>query len=226
MIRALLLAIGQLPEPAVFGVVLKSVVATVLLAAGLVAGIGWLLYESTLFQQTWLDSTVDVLGGLGAAVLAWLLFPGFVVAISGLFLERVAKAVERRHYRHLPPPRDVPLSQEIASGVKFIAITVGLNLLILPLLFVFPVYLAAFYLLNGYLLGREYFEMVAMRRIDTEERRRMQSRRRLGLFSAGIIIAFLSTLPFVNLLVPVLATAFMVHLFEGFRGGLPLPAHA
>src|SRR5690606_4741546 len=74
-----------------------------------------------------------------------------------------------------------------------------------------------FYGLNGYLLGREYFEAVALRRLD-EGRTRVLRRARGGqVFLAGVVIAVLMTVPLVNLVAPVIATAFMVHLFEGMR---------
>ena len=99
--------------------------------------------------------------------------------------------------------------------------TLGLNLLALPLylllLFVPPFNLFVFYLLNGYLLGREYFELVAARRLDTAGVRRLRRAYRGRLLLAGAVIAFLLTVPIVNLVTPIIATGFMLHVFEGLR---------
>src|SRR3546814_18922147 len=74
-----------------------------------------------------------------------------------------------------------------------------------------------FYLLNGYLLGREYFEMVAVRRLDLAGAKRLRRDFRGRVVLAGAVIAFLLTIPLVNLVTPMIATAFMLHVFEGLR---------
>ena len=71
--------------------------------------------------------------------------------------------------------------------------------------------------MNGYLLSREYFELVALRRIGPVEARALRKAHRGRLFVAGVIITLLLTVPGVNLLAPVVATAAMVHLFEDCR---------
>jgi uncharacterized protein involved in cysteine biosynthesis len=78
-----------------------------------------------------------------------------------------------------------------------------------------------FYALNGYLLGREYFELVALRHLPAPAAAQLRRRHRVKLFWGGVTIAFLSSLPVVNLLVPVIATAFMVHVFEQLSKGMP-----
>ena len=74
-----------------------------------------------------------------------------------------------------------------------------------------------FYALNGYLLGREYFEFAAVRRLDPKNGRTLRRRYRIRVFVCGIAIAVLMTIPFVNWLMPVVAAAYMVHVFEGVR---------
>ena len=74
-----------------------------------------------------------------------------------------------------------------------------------------------FYLVNGYLLGREYFEMVGVRRLPVADVTSLRKAHSLSVLMTGIAIAFLLTIPVVNLLMPVVATAAMVHLFEKWR---------
>jgi uncharacterized protein involved in cysteine biosynthesis len=96
---------------------------------------------------------------------------------------------------------------------RLMVVTVVLNLLALPLyVFVPGVNFFVFLGLNGYLLGRQYFEVVALRRLDMAATR--TARRRFGgrVFAGGVVIAGLFAVPFVNLLAPVIAIAFMVHL--------------
>ena len=107
--------------------------------------------------------------------------------------------------------------EAIRVGVSFVVVSLFLNLLALPLYLIPGVNAFVFYLLNGYLLGREYFELVAQRRMEPAEMTALRRRGRLRWIMAGVVIAVLFTIPIVNLAVPILATAFMVHLFEGAR---------
>jgi CysZ protein len=220
MIKALTRAISQLSDPAISRVVWRSVVGAILGFLTL-AGMVWiLLFQTRLTDYAWLDSTIDVLGGLAVFGLAYLFFPAVVAAISGLLLERVANAVERRYYPGLPPAHGQGLWTEIFGALRFLVVVVTLNLLVLPAYLIPGVNLMIFYVLNGYLLSREYFELVALRRMTPQSARIMRKAHTAKLFAAGVIVAFFSTIPLVNLLVPVVATAFMVHIFQGLTGNL------
>jgi uncharacterized protein involved in cysteine biosynthesis len=74
-----------------------------------------------------------------------------------------------------------------------------------------------FYALNGYLFGREYYEIVALRRLDEKRAGDLRRRNSGRIFLAGVVIAFMLTVPLLNLIAPVIATAFMVHIFETIR---------
>jgi CysZ protein len=221
MISAFAKALAQLGDPA-----FRRPIAWSLALAALVFAVLWLivwfvLTHTAITDLRWIDMTVDVLGGLAAVVLTFILFPGVVAAILSLFADRIIAAVEARYYPHLPPPREPPLVEQALIALRFLAMVVVLNIMALPLYLVPVVNALVFYGLNGYLLGREYFEMVAPRRLDSESRRGLWRRRRLGFVLAGVAFAFLSTLPLVNLLAPVLAAAAMTHLVESYRRDLP-----
>ena len=103
-------------------------------------------------------------------------------------------------------------------ALNFALVSIGLNLLALPIYFLLPVInLLVFYALNGYLLGRASFELVALRRLDESSVRALRRSYQGSIFLSGAMIAFLTTVPLANLAVPVVATAFMVHLFESLR---------
>ncbi|MGB8275268.1 MAG: EI24 domain-containing protein [Alphaproteobacteria bacterium] len=222
MLSALIKAFGQLSDRATRRLAWRSLVVTAALFAVLLVLVAWALSHSHFFALPALDWAVDVLGGFAALVVSLLLFPGVALLILSFFLEDVAGLVEARHYPDLPPPRRQPLAEVTWAAVKFAAVTVALNLLALPLygilMFVPPFGAVLFYGLNGYLLGREYFELVALRRIDARQAAALRQAALGRLILAGAVIAFLSSLPFANLLTPVVATAFMVHIFEGLRG--------
>jgi len=180
---------------------------------------GWGLWE-------WLLSLilviVDFMIGLGVLLVLTILFPVVATLIVGFFLEDVVAAVETRHYPNEPAARPQPISEVVGSTARFALVVIGLNLLCLPLylilLFVPPLNLVLYYMLNGYLVSREYFELVALRRMGPPAALQMRRLNKGKVLFAGIIITFLLTIPIVNLLTPVIATAFMVHVFHSLPG--------
>jgi uncharacterized protein involved in cysteine biosynthesis len=216
MLRALLLAFDQLGDPAVRRVLWIGIGGSIAALAALIVGIAVLLGSVELVAIPWLDTAIDWLGGAAAVLLAVLFFPAVVGLITGLLLDRVARAVEARHYPGLAPARDQGLAEEIGTAARFFVVLVVANLLGLVTVYFIPILNAvAFLAINGYLLGREYWELVAQRRLsraDATELRRAHGPRVLG---AGVLLALMLSIPVVNLLVPVVGTAFMVHIFQG-----------
>lgn len=217
MLSAFLKAVAQLNDPATRRVVWRSVGAAIAVFAGLGLGIGYLLSATAFFTLPWLELVADMLGGLATVVVTWLLFPAVISAVIAFFLEDIAGAVEARHYPGLPAARGPSVFQILWPTARFLGMVVLLNLLILPFIIIAPVFPFVFYSVNGYLLGREYFELVALRRMAPQDIRALRKARRGRLFATGVVIAFLLTVPVVNLLAPIIATAVMVHLFEAWR---------
>ena len=234
MVSALAKAFGQISDPAFRRVFALSVLAALIVFALLwvLAWFGldwagaaladWLAgQEPGGFWAELFEWVFGAAGLVGVLVVSFFLFPAVMVLALSLLLEDIARAVERRHYPELPPAREQPLGEAALGALRFVGVTLLLNLLALPfyllLLFVPPLNLFVFYLLNGYLLGREYFELVAARRFDAAGVKRLRRAHRGRLMLAGVVIAFLLTLPIVNLLTPIVATGFMLHVFEGVR---------
>jgi uncharacterized protein involved in cysteine biosynthesis len=107
-------------------------------------------------------------------------------------------------------------------GLRFTLVALAVNIALLPvylaLLFFPPFYGVVFYAINGYLLGRQYFELAALRRLPADEVRRAWRANRGWLVIGGIVVALLLSVPVINLLAPIVGTAFMVHLFHLRRG--------
>ena len=214
MLKPLFKAIAQLSDPRVRGVVWKSIGSALVVFVALWLGLGFALAETQLFSWGWLEAAIDLLGGLAALVLTFILFPAVASVVMGFFVEEVAEAVETRHYPQLGAPRKAALSEIVLTTVKFALVTIALNIIVLPLYLIPVVNLFVFYLLNGYLLSREYFELAALRRADATGVAILRRRYKNRLLLIGIVIAFLMTVPVVNLLAPVIATATMVHVFQ------------
>jgi CysZ protein len=217
MIRALMMAFGQIGDPAFLRVILLCILISLLVFTGLVTAASWLLLQLSLTEIGWLDLVIDLLGSVGAVFIAWLLLPGLMAALCGMMTDPVVRSAEIRHYSWLPPPRAVPLLQGLWEGLRFAGLILTVNLLALPLYLVPVVNLVLFYLVNGYLLGRELFGQIAARRLEPLQARGLARARSGTILAAGLVLAFLSTLPLLNLVMPVIGAVFMLHIFEGMR---------
>jgi uncharacterized protein involved in cysteine biosynthesis len=214
MHKALARAFAQLFLAPIRGVLVLCLIASVTLLVILCALI-WVLLYALPFHLVWLHWTVEVLGGFAVVGLAWVLFPGIAGLVVSLFLDRVAGAVEARYYPGLATPRRQGFGELLLGGLRFAGISILLNLLALPIyLFVPALNLLVFLLLNGYLLSREYFELVALRRAGPVDATRLRKAHPAQMMLMGMVFAFLLTVPIVNLIAPVFATAAMVHLFR------------
>ena len=218
MLTSISRTLGQLGDPKLRSILLISVLGTLALIVGLAFGAVWLIDQLGQTGIGWVDAILPWLAGIGTFVLALLAFPGTVQVLSGLFLDRVAEIVEARHYTDLPPARPQSLSETMLESVLFALVSIGLNLLALPLYLLLPGFnLLLFYGLNGYLLGREYAELVATRRMTPDEIQQFRLANRGRLFLCGVVIAAVTTVPLLNLATPVLATAFALHEHQRLR---------
>ena len=214
MITALLRAILQLSDPALRRVIWFSVSVTGLGFAALAVATSKGLAGVHVTGILWLDAILDVLGGIAVLVPLVLLMPVALPAVSSLFLDDVVAAVERRHYPSAPPPRLQTLAELAGTTARFLAVSATLNLLVLPLYLIPGMNLIVFLVLNGILLGRNTLEQVAGLHLTPSAVRTLRQRHRTRVFLAGTVISGLTTVPAVNLIVPVIATAFMVHIFH------------
>jgi len=136
-------------------------------------------------------------------------------AFTGLFLDDVADAVERRHHHHLPPAPRAGLRAMLVDSVQYFGLLIGLNLLgMITFALSGGLGIAVFWALNGFLLAREYFTLIARRRLGEGTVARLRRDWRFTLWGAGVVLAVLLSVPFVNLVVPVLGVAAFTHLFH------------
>ncbi len=217
LLAAFAKAFAQLTDSDTRRVIWISIALAIVIFIALWALVGYILIGTTLFQIGWLETAIDLLGGLAALVVTWILFPAVLSACIGLFLDRIVDVVERKYYPMLPTVRHVPVREVVVNTTRFLGVMIVCNLVILVFL-PFPIFFPfVFYAVNGYLLGREYFELVALRRADIAEVRALRDVYRERLFVAGVLVAFLLTVPIVNLVAPIVGAAAMVHLFVAWR---------
>ncbi|WP_025897584.1 EI24 domain-containing protein [Sneathiella glossodoripedis] len=214
MLSAISKSIAQLSDPAFRSVIIKSLIAAVV--AQIIAFI--VIFQLTgLIPPTdweWVNSVIEVLSGIGAFVIALLLFPLAMSAVIGVLLDDIADAVEAKHYPQDTPSRDIPLWSSVYDAVKFFGVIILLNLLVLPLYLIPVINIFIYYLLNGYLLSREFFQQVAVRHHEMRVVSKLRKIGNMEIFLTGVAIAFFMTIPILNLIVPIIATATMVHLYK------------
>ena len=216
-------ALGQLGDTRFRKVLLKGLGLTV----GLLIAITWGMTTLVGFLVPDVMSLpfvgeISFVGGLamGIAALVMIILSAVLMVpvaavFTGLFLDEVADAVEARHYPHLAPNAEQPLTEAIRESLGFFGVIVGVNLVALILFFfVGPFAPILFWVVNGYLLGREYFVMAAMRRMERKEANALRSRNNIQIWIAGIFMAIPLSIPIVNLLVPILGAATFTHMFH------------
>lgn len=223
MLRALSLAVGQLFDRRILGVLGWCALLSLLSLVALWWLLAWLLAFVPVDSEPW-RTVLDWSGTAAGLVAAWFLFPVATSAFVGLFLDRVARIVEATHYPELPRAVGLPWHQALLGALQFFGLMLAANVLLLLLWFFPPAYAVGFFVVNGLLLGREYYDLVAQRRLDLVAARTLRRRHASELLLTGAGITFLLTVPFVNLVAPVFATAAMVHRFEYWRRREPAQA--
>jgi len=214
MLAAALDAFREMFTPPFRAVLIKCLAFTIGLLALLVIAIEW-TFSHFVQWPDWIETAIQWLGGLALVVGSIFLIPPVTSLMAGLYLDDIAAQVERSDFPGDPPGREQPTLQAIGAGLKFFVVVLVVNLIALFLLLVPGVNLIAFYAGNAYLLGREYFEMVAMRHLPPAEARQLRKANRGAVTLSGLVIAGLASVPILNLLTPLFATAFMVRVYKG-----------
>lgn len=224
ILTAFFTALGQISDPRFRRVLFMGLALTVALliaaTSGFVWFIGWLTADSVdvpwIGTITWLDDVITWGSFFLFLGLSTFLMIPVASAITSMFLDEVADAVEERHYRHLPPADNVPVWDQVIDTVNFLGVLIAANILAL-ILYVFftPAAPFIFWGLNGFLLGREYFTLAAIRRVGRARAKELR-RAHLGtIWLAGTLMAIPLTIPFVNLLIPIIGAATFTHIYHG-----------
>ncbi|MBN9218230.1 MAG: sulfate transporter family protein [Mesorhizobium sp.] len=195
-----------------------TLLALVALWLGLTSLVEWLALPWLQALLPGIPAWAGWLGGIVAAIaLAFgmaLLVAPVTAVIAGLFLDDVAEVVERTDYPRDPVGRALPALRSLVLAIRFFGVVILGNIVALLLLLVPGINIAAFFVVNGYLLGREFFEFAAMRFRPEEEAKALRRQHAGTVFLAGLVIAAFLAVPLLNLLTPLFAAAMMVHLHK------------
>ncbi|WP_151718687.1 EI24 domain-containing protein [Gemmobacter serpentinus] len=235
MFQDFLKALGQLGDARFLRVVALGLGLSLALLVGVYAGmlavIEWLVPASV--EIPWVGSVggLDTLVSIGSLALmiglsVFLMIP-VAALFSGLFLEDVAQAVEDVHYPGLPAVTPLKLADTLIDALNLFGLLVAANALALIVyIFAGPFSPLVFWAVNGLLLGREYFMLVAMRRLGREGAKALRARHAGQIWLAGTLMAAPLSIPLVNLLIPVLGVATFTHMFHRLNAAAQIPANA
>ena len=219
MIQDAVDAFAQIFTPPFRAVLIKSLALTLAILIIAWFGLDRLLVSFVGFGPSWLSTILAILAGLGLFVgLAFLVAP-ITSLTAGFFLDEIALVVEREINPSGPLGQPVPFGAAALYALRFAGLSILVNLVALALLLAPGVNVFAFLAANGYLLGREYFELAAMRYRSFEEARAMRRHFGVQVFAAGLITAGFVAVPVLNLCTPLFATAFMTRLHKRLAAG-------
>lgn len=221
--KSFFLALSQLGDPRFRRVLGLGIILTFALLIASYAGLLWVLdllvgedaYVPVIGQVTWLDDLLSFSSFIFMFIMSIFLMVPVASAITSMFLDDVAQAVEDRHYPNLPAVDPVPFSDALRDTLYFLGVLIVANLLAF-ILYAFFSALAVFIFwgLNGFLLGREYFQLAAMRRLGRQGAAALRKKNKGTIWLAGILMAVPLSIPLVNLLIPIVGAATFTHLFH------------
>jgi CysZ protein len=229
MLDSVIQAITQLFSPPLRAVLWRTIGLSVLLIV--VVGIalerlivhfvamGGASVESTIGPQVhapvhalaWLLSFA---AGLGIVAGSIFLMPAVTAIVGSFYADRIGDEVEREHYPADPPGKALPLWLSLWEGLKTALFAVVIYLCATPLLLFAGFGAVIFFLATAYILGREYFELAAMRVRTPAEAKALRKRNAAAVYIGGLFITAFVSIPIVNLATPLFAMALMVHLHK------------
>lgn len=229
MIDAAAKALAQMFTPALRHVLLKAVgLALILiaiigvlmqrvLAAWAETGANWAEQATGVAPHaawTALAWVLSIMAGLGIITGALFLMPAVTAFVGSFFVDEIADAVEREYYPAQPPGHALPFARALIEGLKIAALAVIVYFCALPFVLFAGLGIIILFLANSYLLGREYFELAAMRFRPPREAKAMRKTNAIYVFLAGMVVAAFVSIPIANLATPIFAMAFMVHVHK------------
>ncbi len=236
MLDAAIKALSQILSPPMRSILWRSIglalALIVVLAIGLQRLLSWLAtsgevwleallgpsFQTTLNVLAWI---VSIAASLGVVFGAVMLMPAITSLVASFFVDDVADHVEREHYPAERPGTALPLPVAVTEGVKTALLTILVYLIALPFVLFAGAGFIIFFIATAWLLGREYFELAAMRFRSPQEAKAMRKDNAATVFTAGLFIAAFVSIPIVNLATPVFGMAFMVHMHKRLSGPRP-----
>jgi CysZ protein len=234
MLEAVFKALGQMFTRPFRAVLFKSVALAIALMVVIVVALFRLLEWLSGTGMDWLEVSIGPAAHGPLAVLGWiiaialgiglftgavLLMPAVTALVASVFADEIAELVERTHYPADRPGVALPLWLAMMEGIKTALLAVAVYLSVLPFFLFAGIGAVLFFIAAAWLLGREYFELAAMRFHPVADAKALRRAHQGTVFTAGLFIAGFVSIPILNLATPLFGTALMVHMHKRLAGG-------
>jgi CysZ protein len=236
MIDAAVKALSQILSPPMRSILWRSIGLALVLVTVLAIGLQRLLSWFATYGEGWAEAMLgpgahtplnvvawilSIAAGLGIVLGGIVLMPAITSLVASVFVDEVADHVEREYYPTERPGIALPLTLSMTEGIKTALLTILVYLIALPFVFLAGAGFLVFFIATAWLLGKQYFELAAMRFRPPAEAKLMRRENAATIFTAGLIIAAFVSIPIVNLATPLFGMAFMVHMHKRLSGSRP-----
>ena len=218
MFASLRKAANTLFDRTLSGVVAKSLLLTFILYAALFVAVLYGVHHLPVLGAPWINAAIDFLTPVLLILLVFFLGAPVAALFASFYLEGIARKIEAEYYPADPRASGAPFGAALFAGLRLATLVILVDLALLPVDVAVPgIAELVTLLVNGWLLGREYFELVALRHFSRTATYALRRRHAGGVFLAGAVISILTAVPLVNLFAPLIGTAFMVHVFKRYE---------
>jgi CysZ protein len=236
MIDAAVKALSQMLSPPMRSILWRSIALALVLITVLAVGLQRLLSWFATYGEGWAEAllgsgyhtplnaiawVISIAAGLGVVLGGIFLMPAISSLVASFFVDDVGDLVEREYYPAEEPGVALPLGIAMTEGIKTALLTIVVYLVALPSVFVAGAGFLVFFIATAWLLGKQYFELAAMRFRPPAEAKLMRKDNAATVFTAGALIAAFVSIPIVNLATPLFGMALMVHMHKRLSGPRP-----
>lgn len=192
---------------------------------------GWIWIMTLIIPETiwipfvgevaWVATVLTAGSYIGFLFISVFLMIPTAAAFINIFSDEVVDAVEHKHYPHLDQPSPLPLSDAIWESLRFLGIVILANIAVLILSIIFIPFAPLIYILiNGLVLGREFYFAIAARRNSADDARRLLKKNIGPIWIAGALLMVPMSVPLFNLIIPILGVAAFTHIYHATQKNL------
>jgi len=234
MLEAVFKALGQMFTQPFRKVLLKAVGLAITFLVVIVIVLFRLMEWLSGTGMAWLEVTIGPAAHGPLAVAGWIvaitlgiglftgavmLMPAVTALVASFFADEIAALVEETYYPADPPGVALALWRAVMEGIKTALLAIAVYICAAPFLLLAGAGVVLFFIATAWLLGREYFELAAMRFHPVADAKAMRRANHATVFTAGLFIAGFVSIPILNLATPLFGTALMVHMHKRLAGG-------
>ncbi|HTQ13215.1 MAG TPA: EI24 domain-containing protein [Rhizomicrobium sp.] len=211
-------ALATVFNPDFFGVIAKALILTLALFVAAFLALQWALHYLPTLHRPWLNGIVDVLASLGLLALFFIAGAPVAALFGSFFLDGIARSIEARFYPDDAPSEGAPVMASLVTALRFTGLVIAVTLALVPFDIALPgIGSATSLAADGWLLGRQYFELAALRHLSGSATDAMRRRHRFAILAGGILVSLLTYIPFADLIAPLFGVALMTHMFKYYQ---------